>query len=76
MGLYQPPAEFEACIRTLDPGDYDEYSSTLVREFIKTGGEWRDLVPGEVVDLIEKSIDSYSPALASRNARSRWLRLG
>lgn len=53
-GIYQPPAEYEQTVRTIDPGDYDEYSSTRVREFITSGREWRDLVPAEVVDLIEK----------------------
>ena len=54
VGAYEPPPEFQHAIRNLTPGDYDRCSSTLVRERIKAGGQWRDLVPDDIAEMIER----------------------
>ncbi len=54
VGAYEPPPEFQHAIRNLTPGDYDRCSSTLVRERIKAGGQWRDLVPNDIAEMIER----------------------
>jgi nicotinate (nicotinamide) nucleotide adenylyltransferase len=54
VGAYEPPRGFQDAIRNLAPGDYDRCSSTLVREQIKAGGEWRDLVPDVIAEMIER----------------------
>ena len=54
VGVYEPPPEFQDAIRNLAPGDYDRCSSTLVRERIKAGSEWRDLVPDDIAEMIER----------------------
>lgn len=53
-GPYVPPPEFQHVVRNVAPGDYDGCSSTLVREHIKTGQAWRDLVPDDIVEMIEQ----------------------
>lgn len=53
-GPYVAPERFAHAIRSLSPGNYDECSSTRVREAIRAGGDWKALAPQEVRDLIEE----------------------
>jgi nicotinate-nucleotide adenylyltransferase len=64
-GQYLPPAHLAHAVQSLVAGDYDECSSTRIRT---CDGDWAVLVPDEIRDLVERI---YSPADASRNARSR-----
>ena len=76
-GEYVAPERFRHAIRSLDPGNYDDCSSTRLRETIRHTDDWRVLVPDAIADHRGEDLPvSYSPALASRNARRRWLRLG
>ena len=54
-GPYIPPPEFAARIHTLDwPVDFDEYSSSAVREAIVAGRPWEHLVPAPVASVIRR----------------------
>lgn len=54
-GVYIPPAHLAAKIHTLRIGEeYDEFSSTEVRERIAGGRAWESLVPAELVARIRE----------------------
>ena len=55
QGEFDPPARFATRIHALGIGaEYDGVSSTAVRQRIRTGGEWRHLVPDLVEPLVER----------------------
>lgn len=67
VGTYQPPDELAGFVETID-AEWDDVSSTTVRDAIATGAPWRHLVPERIHDEIERL---YSRSrLDSRNARS------
>jgi nicotinate (nicotinamide) nucleotide adenylyltransferase len=53
-GHYIPPEHFRHAIRNVAPGNYDECSSTRVRENVKAGLDWRSLVPEEIAEMVEE----------------------
>jgi nicotinate (nicotinamide) nucleotide adenylyltransferase len=67
-GVYVPPAHVAASVHALSMEDYSDCSATAVREAIAKRGLWREMVPQEIADWVERI---YSPADASRNARRR-----
>lgn len=55
QGWYAPPPELAHAICSLPmPGDWDDLSSTHVRDAIAHGGAWRHLVPEEIVEEVER----------------------
>jgi len=53
LGAYQPPAEFAGRIRALAGVEgCDEISATEVRDRIRRGEPWEDLVPEPAVELV------------------------
>lgn len=67
-GLFQPPEALAAFVETIDV-QWDEVSSTAVRDAIANGSPWRHLVPEQIHTDVEAL---YSRSrLDSRNARSR-----
>ncbi len=54
-GRYEPPPEYRERIRPLPlDRDYDEVSSTAVREAIRTGRPWEHLVPATIVEEVRR----------------------
>jgi nicotinate (nicotinamide) nucleotide adenylyltransferase len=53
-GEYVAPERFRHAIRSLAPGNYDNCSSTRLRETIRQKGDWRQLVPEEIAEMVEK----------------------
>lgn len=53
-GAYQPPQDLEHAVRHLRNVQFDECSATLVRERIRAGESWRELVPDEIADLVRQ----------------------
>jgi nicotinic acid mononucleotide adenylyltransferase len=53
-GEFHPPDRFRSAVRTLRMGDYDECSSTRLREVIRSGGDWRTLVPDAIADIVKQ----------------------
>lgn len=53
-GEYVPPERFRHAIRSLSPGNYDDCSSTRLRETIRESENWRELVPEEIAGMVEK----------------------
>ena len=54
LGGYVPDARYSGRVRTLSMmSNFDECSSTRLREVRRDGGEWRLLVPHCVADLVE-----------------------
>ncbi len=51
-GVYSPPAHLNHAVRCLPMGNFDDFSSTLVRECIACGKPWRHLVPEAIHDLV------------------------
>jgi nicotinic acid mononucleotide adenylyltransferase len=51
-GEFQPPERFRSTVRTLHMGDYDECSSTRLRDAIRAGEDWRPLVPDAITDIV------------------------
>jgi cytidyltransferase-like protein len=51
-GEFQPPERFRSTVRTLHMGDYDECSSTRLRDAIRAGEDWRRLVPDAITDIV------------------------
>ena len=51
-GAYEPPVSLRSRIRLLEAPNLDEYSSTRLRELLRGEGNWRELAPEEIVDLI------------------------
>ncbi len=54
QGEYTPPPELAERIRPLPFENYDEHSSTEVRDRINRGAEWRKLVPESIANEVEK----------------------
>ena len=54
QGEYDPPPELAERIKSIPFENYDEHSSTEVREKINRGTEWRYLVPESIAKEIEK----------------------
>ncbi|HYP07502.1 MAG TPA: adenylyltransferase/cytidyltransferase family protein [Bryobacteraceae bacterium] len=55
FGEYVPEARFAARVKTLcTAGNYDECSSTRLREALRQGGDWRSLVPESIADMVEE----------------------
>jgi nicotinate (nicotinamide) nucleotide adenylyltransferase len=67
-GAYVPPEHLAHAMHALTLTEYDECSASSVRDAIASGGAWREQVPEAIADCVERI---YSPADASRNARSR-----
>jgi cytidyltransferase-like protein len=54
-GEFEAPAQFRDRVRALGiAGEHDALSSTEVRERIRSGAEWRHLVPESVAPLVER----------------------
>jgi nicotinate-nucleotide adenylyltransferase len=55
QGGYEPPEDLKAgvCLLRID-GGYDDVSATLVRERIRSGGEWESLVPPQIVETVRR----------------------
>ena len=53
-GIYVPPQRFAHRVRPLGLEGCEQVSSTEVRQRVKTGQEWRHLVPEPVIPLIER----------------------
>lgn len=54
-GRYKPPPDLAPRIRPLPmPRDWSHVSSTEVRERIRRGEPWEDLVPPEIADLVRE----------------------
>ena len=55
QGGYEPPAHLRdgVCLLEID-GGYDDVSATLVRERIRSGGEWESLVPAQIVETVRQ----------------------
>ena len=51
-GEFHPPDALRSAIRTLHMGDYDECSSTRLRDAIRTGEDWRRLVPDAIAEVV------------------------
>lgn len=51
-GHYQPPEHLRRVIQPLDISDYDDCSSTEVRERIRSAQPWKHLVPVELVEIV------------------------
>lgn len=67
-GLFQPPEALAEYVETID-AQWDDVSSTTVREAITSGAPWRHLVPERIHAEVERL---YSRSrLDSRNARNR-----
>jgi nicotinate-nucleotide adenylyltransferase len=54
QGEYLPPEQFTHRIETLRMGNFDEHSSTEVRERIQRGEPWKHLVPEPIVSEVER----------------------
>jgi nicotinate (nicotinamide) nucleotide adenylyltransferase len=54
QGEYLPPEEFAHRIEPLPMENYDEHSSTEVRERARCGEPWRHLVPESIVAEVER----------------------
>ena len=52
-GEFQPPERYRSAVRTLHMGDYDECSSTRLRGAIRSGEEWRKLVPDAIAETVK-----------------------
>jgi len=54
-GEYEPPAEIRDCVHALDvPTDIGPISATEVRDRLRRGAPWEQLVPGEIVPLVRQ----------------------
>ena len=68
QGEFEAPRELAHGIDVLTlAGEFDEVSSTLVRERMRAGQPWEHLVPEASVEAVRRV---YSPLLFSRNARN------
>jgi nicotinate-nucleotide adenylyltransferase len=55
QGRYEAPERFRQRIRPLEMrGDWNELSATEVRDRIRAGREWAELVPASIVDGVER----------------------
>ncbi len=54
QGDYVPPSELAERIKALPFENYDEHSSTEVRDRIERGAEWRYLVPESLANEVER----------------------
>jgi len=53
-GEYIPPDRYKHAVVSLMPGNYDDCSSTRLREAIRSGDEWRNLVPEVIAGQIQE----------------------
>jgi nicotinate-nucleotide adenylyltransferase len=53
-GEYVAPERFRHAIRSLAPGNYDDCSSTRLREIIRDTSNWQTLVPEVIAEMVEK----------------------
>jgi nicotinic acid mononucleotide adenylyltransferase len=53
-GHYEPPPHLLSRITRLDIPNLDEFSSTRLKHLLRTGGQWRDLAPDEIADMVEQ----------------------
>ncbi|MBX9600136.1 MAG: adenylyltransferase/cytidyltransferase family protein [Bryobacteraceae bacterium] len=54
-GEFQPPAHLRDRVRSLNlGGEFDDVSSSLVRERMRAGEAWEALVPGPIQDLVRE----------------------
>jgi nicotinate (nicotinamide) nucleotide adenylyltransferase len=53
-GEYVPPERFRHAVRNLSPGNYDDCSSTRLRETIRNSEDWREIVPAAITGMVEK----------------------
>lgn len=51
-GDYQAPQHLEHAVHRIAIDGFEEYSSTLARETIAAGGDWRLLVPDQIAEMI------------------------
>jgi nicotinate (nicotinamide) nucleotide adenylyltransferase len=54
QGVYTPPAHLSQAVHRLALEDYDECSSSHVREAIRAGSGWKHLVPEEIAGAVEQ----------------------
>lgn len=55
QGEFRPPDPLATKVRSLElPGDFDDVSSTAVRERIARGEPWRHLVPEAIQAIVER----------------------
>jgi nicotinate (nicotinamide) nucleotide adenylyltransferase len=54
QGEYVAPERFRHAIRNLSPGNYDDCSSTRLRDTIRHTEDWRTLVPEAIAGMVEK----------------------
>lgn len=52
-GQYEPPEEFRHAVRSIAPGNYDDCSSTRIRELLRSGRDFRGLVPEAIAEMVE-----------------------
>ena len=54
-GRYEPPKPLREGIRRLAmQEDWSEYSATEVRERLRRGEEWANMVPGGIVEIVRR----------------------
>lgn len=54
FGEYYPPDRYKHAVASLSPGDYDDCSSTRLREAIRSGEAWHNLVPVVIADQVKQ----------------------
>lgn len=51
-GKFEAPSQYRHAVQILDMPEWDECSSTVVREAIASGRDWRALVPDAIADAV------------------------
>ncbi len=51
-GEYAPPPHLRDRIQTLQTEDWSEVSATRVRELVRSGDGWRQMVPDEIAPMV------------------------
>ena len=54
FGEYHPPDRYKHAVTSLASGDYDGCSSTRLREAIRLGEPWHNLVPAVITDQVKQ----------------------
>ena len=54
FGDFHPPPHLQHAVHRLPINDFDECSSTAVRQALASGADWRHLVPDGVHELVER----------------------
>lgn len=60
-GHYEAPPKFRHAIRNLHLANFDEFSSSNLRQRIAAGSDWRELAPEPIVELIERIYKNNYP---------------